>query len=101
MPISEHWSAEEKYRNLFLDNPTPMWIYDYESKAFLEVNEEAIRHYGYSRQEFLSMTIADIRPKEDVSKLDNLNRTLTEYSSIYSGVWRHIKKNGELIHVQI
>src|SRR4051812_33354282 len=92
----ENWGEKEKYRELFINNPMPMWIYDRETKAFLEVNEEAIRHYGYSREEFLSMTINDIRPAEDVPKMSNLSRLKTEFSSIYSGVWRHYKKNGEL-----
>lgn len=45
--------------------PHPMWIYDIETLAFLKVNKEAIRQYGYTEEEFLSMTIMDIRPKED------------------------------------
>ena len=55
--------SEEKYRYMFANNPQPMWIYDLESLAFLEVNSAAIHHYGYSREEFLSMTLKDIRPK--------------------------------------
>jgi PAS domain S-box-containing protein len=101
METRDSWHDNEKYRELFINNPMPMWIYDRETKAFLEVNEEAIRHYGYSRKEFLSMTINDIRPAEDIPKLDNLKRVLTEFSSIYSGRWRHYKKNGELMHVEV
>jgi PAS domain S-box-containing protein len=58
--------SEERYRILFDSNPHPMWAYDLETLTFLAVNDAAIRHYGYSREEFLSMTIADIRPAEDV-----------------------------------
>ena len=54
---------------LFEASPTPMWVYDAESLAFLAVNDAAIRHYGYSREEFLAMTIKDIRPPEDVPRL--------------------------------
>ena len=61
--------SEEKYRTLFLKSPLPKWIYDNETLKFVEVNEAAIRHYGYSREEFLNMTIKDIRPAEDLALL--------------------------------
>ena len=48
--------------------PYPMWIYDLESLAFLDVNAAAIETYGFSREEFLKMTLLDIRPSEDVPK---------------------------------
>ena len=91
---------EEKYRFMFMHNPQPMWIYDTESLRFLEVNSAAIDHYGYSRGEFLSMTIEDIRPKEDIEKfrkdLADTNAHLN-----HAGVWRHLKKSGEIIVVDI
>jgi PAS domain S-box-containing protein len=91
---------EEKYLRLFRDNPQPMWIYDLESLQFLEVNNAAINDYGYSKEEFLSMTLADIRPKEDVPALyEDVKKTWRKYNK--AGVWRHLKKNGELILVSI
>ena len=54
--------SSEDYSLLFDGNPLPMWAFDPETLAFLDVNEAAVRHYGYSREEFLSMTILDIRP---------------------------------------
>lgn len=53
----------EGYRLLFESHPQPMWLYDVESLAFLAINEAAVERYGYSREEFLAMTIADIRPR--------------------------------------
>ena len=92
--------SEEKYRFMFANNPQPMWIYDLETLAFLEVNKAAINHYGYSREEFLSMTIADIRPKDDINALiKNLKQVSATHS--FSGEWRHLKKNGEIINVEI
>ncbi|HEY5591949.1 MAG TPA: PAS domain S-box protein [Paludibacter sp.] len=92
--------SEEKYRFMFDNNPQPNWIYDIETLAFLEVNEAAIIHYGYSKKEFLSMTLKDIRLAEDVpSLLEDVNRTRNSFNN--SGEWRHIKKNGELIFVEI
>jgi PAS domain S-box-containing protein len=93
--------SEEKYRLLFANNPQPMWIYDLETLAFTEVNQSAIKHYGYSREEFLSMTIKDIRPVEDIPNLledvDNIKHEKTNPKS----EWRHLKKNGEIIFVEL
>jgi len=91
---------EEKYRYLFDNNPQPMYIYDTETLAFLEVNEAAIKHYGYSKEEFLRMTIQDIRPPEDIPAL-LIDIKIKNKTHKPEGAWRHIKKNGELIFVDI
>jgi len=85
---------------LFTRHPDPMWIYDVATLRFIEVNEAAIARYGYSRQEFLSMTIADIRPPEDVSELADTVRALGQ-SLNEPAVWRHRLKDGRLIDVEI
>jgi len=92
---------EEKYRYMFLNNPQPMWIFDLETLAFLEVNNAAIQHYGYTREEFLSMTIKDIRPAKDIDAL--LNDIKAEKQATYDSAseWKHIKKSGEIIDVNI
>ncbi|MDB6018310.1 MAG: multi-sensor signal transduction histidine kinase [Pedosphaera sp.] len=88
---------------LFQSNPLPMWVYDVGSLAFLAVNDAAIRHYGYSREEFLGMTILDIRPLEDIPRLKELLPTLPDSSGSLSnsGVWRHRKKDGTIIDVEV
>lgn len=93
--------SEEKYKFLFYNNPQPSWIYDLQTLSFLEVNDAAVLHYGYSREEFLNMTLKDIRPKEDIPKLmDDINNKVTpEYNNAQQ--WRHQKKNGEIINVEI
>ena len=92
--------SEEKYRILFESNPHPMWVYDIETLKFLTVNDSAVEHYGYSRDEFLAMTIKDIRPAEDISPLmENVSHITTGIDK--AGVWRHRKKNGAIIHVEI
>jgi|GEM_PF-762083 PAS domain S-box-containing protein len=92
--------SEKRYRYLFENNPQTMWIYDLETLKFLEVNNTAIKNYGYSREEFLSMTIKDIRPPEDVPLLmENVASTVNPFSE--SGVWRHLDKSGNLIYVEI
>lgn len=94
--------SEEKYRLLFSNNPMPAWVFDTETLAFLEVNNAAVNHYGYTVEEFTQMTIKDIRPPEDVQQLLR-HRTHTENSKdvIYSGYWRHKTKDGRIIFVEI
>ena len=92
--------SEERYRFMFSNNPQPMWIFDIETLAFLEVNQAAASHYGYSREEFLHMTIRDVRPPEDIPDLIK-NIELSRILPTRTGRWRHVKKNGELIFVEI
>jgi len=91
---------EASFRLLFAGNPLPMWVYDLSTLQFLEVNAAAIAHYGYTREEFLGMRITDIRPPEDVGRLiaDLAKRRPVLQSS---GEWRHRRKDGRVIDVQI
>jgi two-component system cell cycle sensor histidine kinase/response regulator CckA len=92
--------SEAQYRFLFESNPLPMWVFDSRTLRFLAVNEAAIQHYGYSRQEFLGMTIRDIRPPEDISAL--LKSTSQPIQGLQKPeVWRHQKKDGTIIDVEI
>jgi len=92
--------SEEIYEHFYKSNPHPMWIYDLETLAFLDVNDAAVQHYGYSREEFLFMTIKDIRPQEDIPVLlENISK-VTKGLDI-AGTWTHLKKDGTLIHVEI
>src|SRR5258708_7194953 len=90
----------EEYRILFESNPGPMYVCAEGSVAFLAVNEAAVRHYGYSHEEFLGMTVLDIRPTEDVPALVSY---LAEHSerSDQAGCWKHRKKDGSLIDVEV
>lgn len=92
--------SEEKYRYLFDNNPQPMWIYDLETLAFLNVNEAATLKYGFSKVEFLAMTLEDIRPAGEIGRL---HADVVTTTRIYNnaGIWKHRKKNGELIDVEI
>ena len=93
--------SEQRHRELFEANPHPMWVYDLETLNFLEVNEAAIYQYGYSREEFMGMTIKDIRPSEDVVRLlDNVTK-VTEGLNDTGSVWRHRTKGGRLLDVEI
>jgi PAS domain S-box-containing protein len=92
--------SEERYRKLFELNPQPTWIYDRETLRFLAVNKAAIEKYGFSREDFLSMTIRDIRPVEDVPALLESIAALHDDQRGCS-VWRHRKKDDSVIWVEI
>jgi two-component system cell cycle sensor histidine kinase/response regulator CckA len=93
-------ASEEWYRLLFDANPLPLWVYDIETLAFLAVNDAAVKHYGYSRAEFLAMRITDIRPEEDVPKVLAAARA-PDRPDFEGGVWRHRTKDGRTILVEV
>ncbi len=90
--------AAEQYRLLFEGNPNPMWVYDRETLAFLAVNDAAVAHYGYSRGEFLNMTLADIRVPDDFTRLLQQLPTRTDNRAVSE--WQHRKKDGTIIEVE-
>jgi len=92
--------ADEQYRLLFERNPLAMWVYDYETLRFLAVNQAAIHLYGYSRDEFLAMTINDIRPPEAIpALLADLRSNLVGHRM--DSQWTHRKKSGQVIVVEV
>ncbi|RTY90839.1 PAS domain-containing sensor histidine kinase [Flavobacterium sp. GT3R68] len=94
--------SEKKYRHLFDNSPIPMWIIDVKTLSFLDVNKMAIVQYGYTRDEFLSMSAVDIRPDEDKEQFEQLDRSLGFNALNYNrGIWDHRKKDGTVIQVEI
>ena len=94
--------SKEQYRYLFQNNPMPMWVIDLDNFRFLDVNEMATLQYGYSREEFLSMTAVDIRPEEDASSFIQADHSFENSNQNYNkGIWRHRKKDGSIILVDI
>src|ERR1051325_2968750 len=92
--------SEAQYRLLFEANPQAMWVYDLTTLRFMAVNDAAVTHYGYSRAEFLEMTIKDIRPPEDVKLLEEY--LASDSAQVEkAGEWRHRKKDGTVINVDI
>jgi diguanylate cyclase (GGDEF)-like protein/PAS domain S-box-containing protein len=93
-------SSETQYRLLFDSNPLTTWVFARKTLKFLAVNEAAIRHYGFSKRDFLAMTIADIRPEEDIpALLEAVSRRAHGLQD--AGTWRHRKKDGTIIDVEI
>ena len=92
------------YEQMFHANPQPMWIYDALSLRFLDVNGAAIAQYGWSREEFLQMTLADLRPPEDVPAMEAQVRAARAPDAAgvtSSGPWRHRCKNGRELLVRV
>lgn len=99
---NEITESEKRYSELFHLSPLPMWVYDIESLEFLDINKAAQKHYGYTEEEFLEMTIREIRPKEDIPLFEEqLNKMHSNPFQYMNGIFRHIKKSGELIIVEI
>lgn len=97
---AELQNSEQRYRHLFERNPQPTWVFHPQTLKFLAVNEAAVHHYGYTRDEFLSMTLKDIRPAEDVTALiAHVNKTIEPSDAQTS--WRHKKKDGTMIDVEV
>jgi PAS domain S-box-containing protein len=97
--------SEKQYRLIFEGNPVPMWISDLSTYAFLEVNEAALKQYGYSREELLLMTTKDIRPPDEAERLvkyfgDVANKQPSSGVG-HAGLWRHCRKNGSIIAAEI
>ncbi len=94
--------SQKRFKDLFHLSPQPMWLYEKETYKIVEVNKAAINHYGYTEKEFLNLTIMNIRPKDEMFKVEKIiNDRKNGVFSDYNQVFRHFKKNGELIEVQI
>lgn len=95
-------SSQKKYELLFQTSPLSKWIYDIETCQILDVNETAVLQYGYSREEFLQMSINNISCREDKPGLFEAVHFAEKYPQMFSrGVHRHEKKNGDIIHVEL
>jgi PAS domain S-box-containing protein len=92
--------SEERYRLLFESTPQPIWVYNEETLFFLAVNEAATRTYGYSRDEFLSLTIDDIRAREDIPTLI-IKNAADPNDLVISSPWRHRTRTGQTIYVEM
>jgi PAS domain S-box-containing protein len=99
-PIHEQAGAGTDFRALFLENPQPMWVYALGTLQFLEVNDAAVQHYGYSRDEFLEMTIAGVRQQGGGPK--DVDEVASPRADSQAGSERrHRRKNGQIIDVEV
>jgi len=93
-------NSEERYRRLFDQNPMPMWLFDTETLEILAANESAVDHYGYTKKELLGMTIRDIRPQDEIPRLEKFVAEAGPGRE-RAGIWKHKKKDGTIILVEI
>lgn len=94
--------SEERYRELFNNNPMPMWVFDADTLCFLEANGAAVQHYGYTQEEFLTKGVGDLRVNGDTrSLLREVEDVRALRDGIKKGILQHRKKNGEVIFVDM
>ncbi|HWG92420.1 MAG TPA: PAS domain S-box protein, partial [Candidatus Thermoplasmatota archaeon] len=93
-------ASEERFRKLFASNPLPTWVFDAETLRFLDVNEAAVRKYGWTREEFLTRRVSDIRPPEDLARFQQYMADQRE-GLRQAGEWRHLTKEGAVIDVEV
>jgi PAS domain S-box-containing protein len=95
-------ASEVSYRLLFESNPSPMWVFDEATLRFLAVNDAAVDAYGWSRDEFLELTIEQIRAPEEAERLhSHLGGEPGQRGLRHAGVWRHQRKDGSELDVEI
>jgi len=97
----DSYGSRLRFKRLFEAHPHPMWVYDIATLRFLVVNAAAVEHYGYTEAEFMGMTIRDIRPRDELSRLDSNLASMPGKGAEYAGVWTHRCKDGRLIAVDI
>lgn len=94
--------SEEQYRNLFNNNPSCIFIWDIETLQIIEVNRSAVELYGYSRKEFLELTVLDIRTEDQHAKfleMVEIARQYDVYKKTYT--WKHLTRKGQTIFMEI
>src|SRR5205807_537915 len=91
----------QEFEYLFAKHPQPMWVFDARTLQFLEVNYAAVAKYGYSRQQFLTMTATDLRPRDDVPRFMAQLRGWPASDSGNAGHWRHCTADGRVIDVEV
>jgi PAS domain S-box-containing protein len=94
------FESERKYRHLFENNPMPMWVIDRSTLRFLDVNQSALAHYGYSKSEFLAMLSVDIKSPAEKKRFKDILPSISN-TPHHAGVWKHLKKDNTLIQVEI
>jgi two-component system, cell cycle sensor histidine kinase and response regulator CckA len=92
--------SESTFRLLFAHNPLPTWVFDSQTFKFIQVNDAAVRQYGYSAEEFAALTVFDIRPPEEHAALREHQKDW-DTPGEYHGVWKHCRKDGKIFEADI
>lgn len=100
--LSELKESQKKYLTIFENTPQPMWVIDTEDYRYIQVNEAAVKKYGYTREEFLNMTIFDLRREEELPELNNfLKNDFHTTRDQHFFKTKHLTKTNELIDVEL
>lgn len=92
--------SEKQYREIYENNPIPMWFYDPVTFRFVSANDSALSNYGYSRKELLAMTVMDLRDAADIDKFKSFHEEMAEHCAD-AGLWKHRKKDGSIVYSNI
>ena len=95
------YESRLRFKYLFESHPQPMWVYDLETLRFMVVNAAAVVQYGYTEAEFLQMTIRDIRPPEQLERLQRNLSAAPQRGPEQAGTWTHLRRDGSRMEVQI
>jgi diguanylate cyclase (GGDEF)-like protein/PAS domain S-box-containing protein len=98
--VTEARQREESFRLLFENNPAPMWVLDRKTLRFLAVNEAAVAHYGYSREQFMTMTVPDLRPSDDRERFRGFLHGLA-HDQFNENIGQHITADGSAIDIAV
>ncbi len=93
--------SEEKYKLLFENTPYPMLIWEFDTLQILDVNRKATQVYGYTKEEFVQLNTKQIRPVEDIPLIEEATKNLETYGVDHHKVWRHLKKNGDIMFMEV
>jgi len=94
-------ASRQHYSDLFQVSPLPKFVFDANTLEFLDINQAAVDRYGYTREEFLKMTIRDIRPEEEIPLMEEAVKARGSIYYFRPGIFTHRKRNGEIIRVDI
>jgi len=98
--ITRRKEAEDAYRQVFENNPVPMYVLESKTLRFIAVNEAMVREYGYTQQEFLAKTVVELHLEEDISTvLLDIKIKKHDLGPQNRGIWKQRKKSGEVIDV--
>lgn len=94
-------ASQKEYQSLFDNNPSALLIWNFETKNIIECNAKALDLYGYTKEEFLQLSVRDIRPEDELEKFDNATTSEIAYNNATTTAWKHKRKNGDTFFINV